>query len=85
MIAANYSTVRENFKRYCDSAVQDFETIIVTRKQDENVVILSESEYNNLLENLYVRSNNDDYQRLRESISQLKKGSGQRRKLVDDE
>lgn len=85
MIAINYSTARDNFKRYCDAAVNDSETIIVTRKQNENVVILSEAEYNNLMENLYIRSNKDDYARLLSSIEQLKRGKGKSRKLVDDE
>ena len=85
MIAANYSNVRDRFKAYCDVAVNDFETIIVTRKQNENVVLMSEAEYNNLMENLYIRSNKNDYQRLLESIEQLKKGNGQVRTLADDE
>ncbi len=85
MIAVNYTNARENFKKYCDAAVLDFETIIVTRKQAENVVILSEAEYNNLLENLYVRSNREDYRQILESIDQLKKGKGRARKLADDE
>ena len=85
MIAVNYSNARDNFKKYCDAAVQDFETIIVTRKNDENVIIMSEAEYNNLVENLYVRSNKEDYRRLIESIDQLKRGKGSVRALVDDE
>ena len=85
MIAVNYSNVRDNFKKYCDTAVQDFETIIVTRKQDKNVVIMSETEYNNLMENLYVRGDKEDYQRLLESVDQLKRGKGRVRTLVEDE
>jgi antitoxin YefM len=85
MIAVNYSNARNNFKKYCDAAVQDFETIIVTRKQDENVVIMSEAEYNNLMENLYVRGNKEDYRRLLESVDQLKHGKGQIRTLIEDE
>jgi len=85
MIAVNYSNARDNFKKYCDAAVQDFETIIVTRKNDENVIIMSEAEYNNLVENLYVRSNKEDYRRLIESIDQLKRGKGSVMALVDDE
>ena len=85
MIAVNYTTARDNFKKYCNVAVHDSETIIVTRKQDENVVIISESEYNNLLENLYVRSDKEEYQRLLASIEQLKQGKGQVRELATDE
>jgi PHD/YefM family antitoxin component YafN of YafNO toxin-antitoxin module len=46
---------------------------------------MAEAEYNNLMENLYVRGNSEDYRRLPESIDQLKQGKGQIRTLVDDE
>lgn len=84
MIATNYSDVRQNLKEYCDKATNDFETIIVTRERGKNVVILSESEYNNLLENLYVRSNPEYYNELIQSIEQLKKGKGQKRELINE-
>jgi len=84
MIATNYTTVRQNFKEYCDKATKDFETIIITRERGENVVMLSESEYNNLLENLYVRSNPKQYNELLQSIEQLKKGRGKKRDLIDE-
>ncbi|AGL03800.1 type II toxin-antitoxin system Phd/YefM family antitoxin [Desulfoscipio gibsoniae] len=84
MIATSYSSVRQNFKKYCDKAVNDFETIIITRERGENVVMLSEAEYNNLLENLYVRSNPKYYNELLQSIEQLKKGKGKKRELLDE-
>jgi len=84
MIATNYTTVRQNFKEYCDKATKDFETIIITRERGENVVMLSEAEYNNLLENLYVRSNPKQYNELLQSIEQLKKGRGKKRDLIDE-
>jgi len=83
MLAINYTTARQNLKEYFDKAVNDFETIIVTRERGENVVLMSETEYNNMLENLYVRSNPDDYNELLESIQQLKKGRGKIRELID--
>ena len=36
MIATNYSNIRNNFKKYCDKATRDCETIIVTRKSGIN-------------------------------------------------
>jgi antitoxin YefM len=85
VIAVNYTNARENFKKYCDAVVRDFETVIVTRKQDENVVIMSETAYNNLMENLYIRNNKEDYSQLLESVEQLKRGNGHVRKLAEDE
>jgi len=85
MIAINYSTARQNLKEFCDKAVNDFETIIITRERSENVVLMSESEYNNMLENLYIRSNPRDYNELLQSIRQLKKGQGKKKELVEHE
>ena len=85
MIAINYSTARRYLKEYCDKTVNDFETVIITRERGENVVLMSEGEYNNMLENLYVRSNQKDYNELLASIQQLKSGKGKVRELVEDE
>ena len=74
MIAINYTTARQNLKEYCDKTVNDFETVIITRERGENVVLMSEGEYNNLLENLYMKNNLKDYNELLESIQQLKNG-----------
>ena len=49
MVAVNYSTVRENLKKYCDKVSNEGETVIVTRKCEKNVVILSMDDYNALL------------------------------------
>ncbi len=84
MLAVNYSNVRKRFKDYCDKASKDFETIIITRERGDNVVLMSEAEYNNLIENLYVRSGPEYYNELLESIEQLKKGKGRKRELIDE-
>jgi antitoxin YefM len=83
MIATNYTTARQNLKEFCDKTVYDYETVIITRERGENVVLMSESEYNNMLENMYVRSNLHDYNELLESIRQLKTGQGKTRELID--
>ena len=83
MIATNYSEVRNNLKTYCDKATKDYETIIITRKNNENVVLMSVEEYNNLMENLYIRSNLKYYQKLVESIKEVEKGNVKEHDLVE--
>lgn len=48
MLAVNYSTIRENLKTYCDKVTDNNETVIVTRKGEKNVVIISLEEWNEL-------------------------------------
>ena len=73
MIAANYTNVRANLKSYMDKAKNDYETIVITSK-DGNVVMISEEEYNNMIENLFIMSNPVMVKRLNESIEQLSNG-----------
>ncbi|AEE95397.1 type II toxin-antitoxin system Phd/YefM family antitoxin [Mahella australiensis] len=74
MLAVNYSTIRNKLKDYCDKATDDNETIIITRKNEKNVVLMSLDEYNNLMENLFIMSNKKYYERLLESKKQIERG-----------
>ncbi len=74
MLATNNINDIKDFDNICDRVVQNCEPIIITRSNDENVVIISQAEYSNLLENIYVRKNKHNYERLLESIEQAKQG-----------
>lgn len=75
MLAVNYTNLRENMKSYMDKVTDDYETMIVTRKDNKNVVMLSEESYNNLMENIHVMGNKSNYDWLMESKAQLEKGN----------
>jgi antitoxin YefM len=47
-------------------------------------VLISEGEYNNLLENLYIRSDPEYYNKLLKSIEELKSGKTLRPELADE-
>ena len=64
MLAVNYSELRNNLKDYCDRTIDNLETVIVTRKNSRNVVMISLEEYNNLVENSYIMSDADYYKDL---------------------
>lgn len=74
MLAVNYTNLRDNMKTYMDKVADDYETIIVTRKNNKNVVMLSEESYNNLMENIHVMGNKANYDWLMESKAQLDNG-----------
>jgi antitoxin YefM len=74
MLAVNYTTLRDNMKTYMDKITDDYETMIVTRKDNKNVVMLSEESYNNMMENIYVMGNKCNYDWLMESKAQLENG-----------
>ena len=48
MLVVRSMDVRDNFKTLCDKVFQG-ETLIISRPRNENVVMLSESEYNQMM------------------------------------
>lgn len=74
MLAINYSTLRNSMKKYFDIITDSIETIVVTRKSGNNIVMMSEETYNNLIENSYLTQNKKNYDWLMESKSQLESG-----------
>ena len=85
MLAVNYTNLRDNMKAYMDKVTDDYETMIVTRKDNKNVVMLSEEAYNNLLENSYIMSNKTNFDWLMESKAQLENGNVKTHELVEVE
>ena len=74
MLAKTYSDVRKNLKSVCDTITNNDEIVIVTRKNDNNIVMMSIDQYNNIIENMYVRSSRKNYERLLESVEELEAG-----------
>ncbi|NYB75398.1 type II toxin-antitoxin system prevent-host-death family antitoxin [Sedimentibacter hydroxybenzoicus DSM 7310] len=80
MLAVNYSTIRSKLKDYCDKVTDDNETVIVTRKDEKNVVILSLEEYNSLMK----AARNASYLAMIDrSMEQLSKGEGKVYELIE--
>ena len=52
MLAVNYSTIRSKLKEYCDKATDEMETVIITRKNEKNVVLMSLEQYNQMMKAL---------------------------------
>ena len=74
MLAINYSTLRNSMKKYFDIITDSIGTVVVTRKNGNNIVMMSEDTYNNLIENSYLTQNKKNYDWLMESKKQLESG-----------
>lgn len=80
MLAVSYSTIRNNLKDYCDQATDNNETIIVTRKEEKNVVLLSLEKYNQIIK----AARNAEYLAMIDrGIEQLASGKGQQHELIE--
>lgn len=82
MLAVNYSTIRNNLKTYCDEVTDNNETVIVTRKDEKNVVILSLEKYNQIMK---AAQNAEYLAMIDRGIAQLSSGKGQQHELIEVE
>ena len=72
MLAVNYSTLRNNLKNYCDTVTDNNETVVVTRKDERNVVLISLDEYNTLIK---AAKNAEYLSMIDRSMAQLENGN----------
>lgn len=85
MLAVNYTCLRDNMKRCMDQVTDDYETLIVTRKNNKNVVMMSEEMYNNLMENVHIVSSKANFEWLMQSKQQLEAGNFSQHELTEVE
>jgi len=85
MDAVSYTDLRQNLKSYMDKVYNDHDPLIITRKNNQNVVLLSVDEYNSLMETNYLMSNEENYKYIKESIDQYEKGKVKQKKLIEND
>jgi antitoxin YefM len=83
MKAIAYTTVRQNLAKTMETVCKDHTPVIITRKGNESVVILSLEDYEALEETAYLLRSPKNTRRLIESITQLEEGHGIERELAE--
>jgi antitoxin YefM len=83
MKAISYTAARQNLAKTMEQVCQDHAPIIITRKTNDSVVIMSLEDYTALQETAYLLRSPRNTKRLIESIAQLENGKGTERELID--
>lgn len=74
MIHVSFSELRKRLAHFMDRAIDDRAPVLVTRQGHEPVVLLAQSEYDGLMETLYLRSSPVNARRLDEAIADANAG-----------
>ncbi len=79
MQAVIYTDARNKLNKLIDKVTKDSEPmIIVGTKGRKDAVLLSKVDYDNILENLYVKSNPEWTKNIEKGIKELDSGKGKR-------
>lgn len=83
METTTYSSFRAGLKRKLDKITDDHDILIVNRKGNKDVVVMSLKDFNSMEETLYLLSSKNNAQKLRLGIEQLKRGKVVKKALKD--
>jgi antitoxin YefM len=83
MKSKTYTEVRENLSNIIEKVCEDRDPLIITKRRDKAVVMVSLEDYESMEETAYLLRSPRNLQRLLESIKQLEEGRGKERKLIE--
>jgi antitoxin YefM len=83
MNALTYSQARSNLAKTMDKVCDDHSPLIITRKNQRSVVMISLEDYEALEETAYLLRSPKNARRLLESIAELESGGGVERELIE--
>ncbi len=81
MRALSYTALRNTLAKTMEKVCDDHEPIVITRKNEGAVVMLSLEDYKSLEETTYLLRSPENVRRLFESIAQLEEGNGVEKEL----
>lgn len=84
MLVANISDFRKDLKTYFDMVTKNFETLIINRGKDENIVVISLDEYNSLMATNHELSSQINEKRLDIAIEKLKNKKSIAKELIEE-
>jgi antitoxin YefM len=83
MKAITYTTARQNLAKTMEQVCEDHSPVIITRKTNNSVVIMSLEDYTALEETAYLLRSPKNTRRLIESMAQLEDKKGTKRDLIE--
>ena len=81
MQTTNITELRKNIKSTLNKVSKDKETVIIHRASEEDIVMISLSEYNTIMETTYLFSTKANRDHLQKSIQDVKNGNTKKIKL----
>ncbi|MDQ7073741.1 MAG: type II toxin-antitoxin system prevent-host-death family antitoxin [Gammaproteobacteria bacterium] len=82
MNAISYTAARANLAKTMEKVCADHEPVIITRKRESPVVMISLDDYKAMEETAYLLRSPANARHLLESIAQLEAGEGTERELL---
>lgn len=84
MRVIHFSDARNQLKQVIDQVVEDADITVISRRDAQNVVVMSLDTFNSLMATLHLMKSPANVRRLEKSITQFRKGQTNARELADE-
>ncbi|WP_028485971.1 type II toxin-antitoxin system Phd/YefM family antitoxin [Thiomicrorhabdus chilensis] len=84
MQVVSYTDARNSLKTVLDSVVENADFTIITRRDAENAVVMSQDYFDSLMETVHLLKSPANAAHLKESIEQYRSGKMIQKGLIDD-
>lgn len=83
MKSITYSDARQNLAQTMNKVCEDHDSILITRKKAQSVILMSLEDYNSIAETAYLLQSPANAKRLYDSIQQYEQGDYQSRDIIE--
>jgi len=83
MKSKTYTEARERLSDIIEKVCEDHEPLIITKRRDKAVVMMSLEDYESLKETAYLLRSPRNARQLLESIKELEEGKGTQKEIVE--
>lgn len=84
MQVVSYTDARNSLKSVLDSVVDNVDFTIITRRDADNAVVMSQDYFNSLMETVHLLKSPANVAHLKESIAQYRSGKTIQKDLIDE-
>ncbi len=83
MKIVNYSELKSNLKHLLNSVIDDVEEVVIKRKDQQDLILISMEEYNSLMETNYLLSGKNR-EILLDSVEEVKNGRKEYQEIIEE-
>lgn len=78
-----FTEARNGFKSVLDKVVEDADCALITRRDSENAVVMSQEYFDSLMETVHLLKSPANVEHLAKSIAQYQSGKTSQKELID--
>jgi len=83
MLTTSYTLFRQNLKRYMERVNHEEDALVVTSKDDRNVVVMSQDSYDSMVEHLHLFGSTANRKHIDDSLAEIDSGASVKMNLED--